>query len=185
MFLSPNFLLFFLFITVAVNARPNNYFLTNNEASSNDSLLSELSSDSSNPSVQQISDDKVKLLDRGDGQPVDLILLDKSLDVEIDLKSCNGRVIFCYGSLDKNPVEDSICPNNFCEFRVDGREHEIDLIRVKNVLKIDLDRKCDAIHMIHGPTSFCGQSDKSCKPLIDNDNKITIIVKAVECHTSI
>uniref|UniRef100_A0AC34FSS5 Uncharacterized protein n=1 Tax=Panagrolaimus sp. ES5 TaxID=591445 RepID=A0AC34FSS5_9BILA len=87
MFFSSNFLVFLLFIIVA-NARPNNYYLTNNETSSND-LLSDLSADSSNPSVSQISDDKVELLDRG-GKPVDLILLDNSLNVEIDLHNCFG-----------------------------------------------------------------------------------------------
>uniref|UniRef100_A0AC34G6L9 Uncharacterized protein n=1 Tax=Panagrolaimus sp. ES5 TaxID=591445 RepID=A0AC34G6L9_9BILA len=186
MLLSSKIWLFFLFITV-VNARPNNYFLTNNETSSND-LISDLSADSSNPSVQQISDDKVKLLGyygQPYGERAELILLDRSLDVEIDLHNCNGRVSFCFSSTERNPVEDSSCPNNFCEFRVEGKRDEIDLTQRKNVLKIDLDHICDAIHLKHGHTFFCGLPDSSCEPLIDNDNKIKIIVKAVECPTSI
>uniref|UniRef100_A0AC34FY87 Uncharacterized protein n=1 Tax=Panagrolaimus sp. ES5 TaxID=591445 RepID=A0AC34FY87_9BILA len=201
MFLSPNFLLLF-FITV-VNARPNNYFLTNNETSSND-LISDLSADSSNPSVQQISDDKVKLLGyygQPYGEPAELILLHRSLDVEIDLQNCNGRVSFCFSSTERNPVEDSSCPSNFCEFRVEGKPDEIDLtqrknilkrkpdeidlIQRKNILKSNLDHICDAIHMKKGQASFCGQFDGSCEPLFDDDKRIAIIVKAAECPTYI
>uniref|UniRef100_A0AC34G1T5 Uncharacterized protein n=1 Tax=Panagrolaimus sp. ES5 TaxID=591445 RepID=A0AC34G1T5_9BILA len=158
MFFFSIFFLFLLFITVA-NSRPNNYYLTNNETSSND-LLSDLSADSSNPSVSQISDDKVELIKFGD--PVDLVLFDESLDVEIDLHNCDGR-----------------CPSNFCEFRVEGKRDKIDFITAKNILKIALDPTCDSIQLKRGITSYCGQRDLSCEPwLIDNDKKIRIIVKA-------
>ena len=82
MLVSSNFISFLLLLfIVAVFSRPNNF--NQNETTN------ELSSDSSNTAATQLSENVVELVGRG--PPVELILLNGFLDVQIDLKNCFGR----------------------------------------------------------------------------------------------
>uniref|UniRef100_A0A914YJ86 Uncharacterized protein n=1 Tax=Panagrolaimus superbus TaxID=310955 RepID=A0A914YJ86_9BILA len=168
MFITSKSLIFLLFITVVINGRPT---------------LNNLSSDPSNTAAKQVSDDVVELI--GPGAPVELILLDGFLDVKIDLFNCLGLVKFCYSSLDENREAASLCRDNFCGFNVFGKFDEIELVRGKHILKSHLQQNCDAIRMNSIQTPYCGIYDASCKPFMDNENKITIIVESISCPTFI
>uniref|UniRef100_A0AC35EZ37 Uncharacterized protein n=1 Tax=Panagrolaimus sp. PS1159 TaxID=55785 RepID=A0AC35EZ37_9BILA len=179
MFISLTFLL--LFIT-PTNSRPNNYFTneTTRANESNETLPMLLTDDSSNVAIQR--DNDVELIGRGS---VDLILMDRTLDVKIDLYRCKGPVKFCYSSLDKNGKAASLCGNGFCGFDFYGRDTDVDLMGLKDLLKSNLDQECEQIRMKRVETSYCGQNAASCEPLTgEGDKKITIIVQEASsnCH---
>uniref|UniRef100_A0A914PCJ0 Uncharacterized protein n=1 Tax=Panagrolaimus davidi TaxID=227884 RepID=A0A914PCJ0_9BILA len=183
MFLSLTFLL--LFIT-ATNSRPNNFFTNETITLANESneiVPMILTGDSSNVAIQYAND--VKLTGPG---TVDLILMDRNLDVDIDLNKCSDRVKFCYSSLDKNSEASPLCENDFCGFEVDGTSKtEIDLTGKKGIKRTFLD-KCEPIQMIEIKTKYCGEYGASCKPLIvEVDKRITIIIKEASssCQTLI
>uniref|UniRef100_A0AC35GBP8 Uncharacterized protein n=1 Tax=Panagrolaimus sp. PS1159 TaxID=55785 RepID=A0AC35GBP8_9BILA len=51
---------------------------------------------------------------------MDIILKNGFLEVEMDLKTCYGKSIFCYNSTDKiDPLTD-MCFPGFCGFIVEG-----------------------------------------------------------------
>uniref|UniRef100_A0A914PLG7 Uncharacterized protein n=1 Tax=Panagrolaimus davidi TaxID=227884 RepID=A0A914PLG7_9BILA len=82
-------LAFLLLLFAATNSRPNNFFtnetiIRTNE--SNETLPLFLTGDSSNVAIQ--SGEDVQLTGPG---TVDLILMDRNLDVDIDLNKCSDR----------------------------------------------------------------------------------------------
>uniref|UniRef100_A0AC35GJQ4 Uncharacterized protein n=1 Tax=Panagrolaimus sp. PS1159 TaxID=55785 RepID=A0AC35GJQ4_9BILA len=175
---------FLLLLFTATNSRPNNFFTneTTRANESNETLPIFLTGDSSNVAIQR--DNDVKLIGRG---TVDLILMDRTLDVDIDLHRCKGRVSFCYSSLDKNSEASLLCENDFCGFEVDGTiKTEIDITGLKGIKRTVLE-KCEPIQMKEIKTKYCGMLAESCKPLISEEDKnITIIVKeASSCQTLI
>uniref|UniRef100_A0A914QF16 Uncharacterized protein n=1 Tax=Panagrolaimus davidi TaxID=227884 RepID=A0A914QF16_9BILA len=111
------------------------------------------------------------------------------LDVEIDLHNCIGRVKFCYSSLEKNNRASSLCENDFCGFEINGTDGEIFLNGERTIPKRYFKRyfkQCRPIRMKQTETSYCGENDASCKPLIE-DNRITITVEEASstCRTFI
>uniref|UniRef100_A0AC35GFZ3 Uncharacterized protein n=1 Tax=Panagrolaimus sp. PS1159 TaxID=55785 RepID=A0AC35GFZ3_9BILA len=177
-------LCFLLLLFTATNSRPNNYYTNETTLAneSNETLPLLLTGDTSNVAIQR--DNDVELTGRG---TMDLILMDRTLDVDIDLNNCFDRVSFCYSSLDKNSEASPLCENDFCGFEVDGRSKtEIDITGLKGIKRTFLN-KCLPIQMVEIKTSYCGMSAASCKPSTGYDKKITIIVKEASstCQTLI
>uniref|UniRef100_A0AC35FDJ8 Uncharacterized protein n=1 Tax=Panagrolaimus sp. PS1159 TaxID=55785 RepID=A0AC35FDJ8_9BILA len=161
-------LTFLLLLFAATNSRPNNFFT--NE--SNETLPLLLTGDSSKVAIQYGND--VRLNGYG---TVELILMNQTLDVDIDLNKCFDHVSFCYSSRDKNSEASPLYENDFCGFEVDGRSKtEIDITGLKGIKRTVLE-KCEQIQMRRIKTSYCGMLAVSCKPLIGYDKKITIIVE--------
>uniref|UniRef100_A0AC35GFA5 Uncharacterized protein n=1 Tax=Panagrolaimus sp. PS1159 TaxID=55785 RepID=A0AC35GFA5_9BILA len=176
---------FLLFLFTATNSRPNNFFTNETTLANetNETFPMILTGDFSNVAIQR--DNDVQLTGPG---TVDLILMDRNLDVDINLNKCSDRVKFCYSSLEKNSEASALCENDFCGFEVDGRSNtEIDLTGQKGLKRKFLDKKCEPIQMQEIKTKYCGLAAESCKPLIgEEDKRITIIVKASSaCDTLI
>uniref|UniRef100_A0AC35F8E3 Uncharacterized protein n=1 Tax=Panagrolaimus sp. PS1159 TaxID=55785 RepID=A0AC35F8E3_9BILA len=180
-------LTFLLLLFTPTNSRPNNY-VTNQTIiranESNETLPLLLTDDSSNVAIQR--DNDVELIGRG---TVDLILMDRTLDVDINLNKCFDRVKFCYSSLDVNGKATLLCDNGFCGFEIDGTSREtIDLTGQRGLIRQFLDKKCEPIRMNEIITNYCGLRAASCKPLIgEEDKRITVIVEKVSssCQTLI
>uniref|UniRef100_A0A914QBN7 Uncharacterized protein n=1 Tax=Panagrolaimus davidi TaxID=227884 RepID=A0A914QBN7_9BILA len=181
-------LLFYLFITV----KCNNISI---EPSKNDVEL--LGDYYENDIAYQNGEDvKLKSVKYGKGMGMDIILKNGFLEVEMDLKNCMGKSIFCYNSTDKMDLLTDMCFSGFCGFKVEGFNGRKDdgtynenYKRVKTMDNYDYSRRFISINcrstsivrMQYWKTIFCGgnygiMDDYSCAPKTDKNNKIHIYV---------
>uniref|UniRef100_A0A914Y3Q2 Uncharacterized protein n=1 Tax=Panagrolaimus superbus TaxID=310955 RepID=A0A914Y3Q2_9BILA len=173
-FYSSTFIVLLCFIGT-VNSAP----LSKEFSSSADN---DIISDSDGKYAIQFGND-VKLISRG---PVELILTYNTLVVDVDIKSCIGKVLFCYDSSKTSNDAREPCGSfdGFCGFQLIGTEDKIQFTK-NEFLKDDLE-DCTPIEMKYPSTKYCGVGPvRSCNPKIDQDGRTKIEIVNSECPVTI
>uniref|UniRef100_A0A914YQ28 Uncharacterized protein n=1 Tax=Panagrolaimus superbus TaxID=310955 RepID=A0A914YQ28_9BILA len=166
--------IFLLCFIITVNSAP----LSNELSSSSNFYQNYLISDSEEQHVIQYGND-VKLISPGS---IELILTYKTLVVDVNIKQCIGKVLFCYNSSKIQREAQEICRNfdGFCGFQIIGTEDEIQFTR--NTYKKSILGSCKPIEMKYPAAMYCDAGlVLSCSPAIDAEGRIKIELSDAEC----
>uniref|UniRef100_A0A914YNX8 Uncharacterized protein n=1 Tax=Panagrolaimus superbus TaxID=310955 RepID=A0A914YNX8_9BILA len=109
-----------------------------------------------------------------------------SLVVDVDLKRCIGKVLFCYNSSKPEIEAKKLCGSfdGYCGFQLFGTEDEIESVTTKVFKKFLKD--CKPIEMKYPTAMYCGAGPvSSCNPAIDAEGRIKIEISDVECPVTI
>uniref|UniRef100_A0A914YLA5 Transmembrane protein n=1 Tax=Panagrolaimus superbus TaxID=310955 RepID=A0A914YLA5_9BILA len=177
-FFYPTTFIFLLCFIITVNSAP----LSNELSSPSNLYQNDLSSDSDSQHVIQYGND-VKLISPGS---VELILTYRTLVVDVNIKQCIGKVLFCYESSKIENEAAKLCRNfdGFCGFQLIGTEDEIQF--TKNTFIKSKLINCNSIQMMYASTYYCqGLAVKSCNPEIGAEGRIKIEISDVGCPVTI